>query len=343
MLKNQPESNNIAILGAGNGGLALAGYLSSKGHSISLYNRTFSNIKKLQQNPVITLQNQFNSSSRLKKVTSNLVDAIDGCKIIFVTTTADAHEDLIKKMEPYRKEEQVVILNPGGVGSVIACQEHSTYPISETNILLYACRKINENNINIKGIKKNIFISGISDSNKKTMKNLFSQFEFSSSPLETSLNYYNVPAHLPAAYMNLDLIMNSKLDLHYVDGVTREVADLIECVDEERKEICDNYSVKFNSVKKVILDGYKTSGNNMYEIFQNCEAYKTTKAPRGLNHRIFFEDIPYGLIPLIDLANIANVKTPNLNKMLSGFNKVKNFYDGARRINEKQLSNFSKI
>ena len=45
----------VAVLGAGNGGLAFAGYLASRGVSVHLYNRTSPAIARLGKPPQITL------------------------------------------------------------------------------------------------------------------------------------------------------------------------------------------------------------------------------------------------------------------------------------------------
>ena len=45
----------FAVIGAGNGGMAMAGYLSMIGYKVNLYNRTLENILPLIKNPTISL------------------------------------------------------------------------------------------------------------------------------------------------------------------------------------------------------------------------------------------------------------------------------------------------
>ena len=46
---------NFSIIGAGNGGMAMAGYLAIMGYKVNLYNRTLENIIPLIKNPMISL------------------------------------------------------------------------------------------------------------------------------------------------------------------------------------------------------------------------------------------------------------------------------------------------
>lgn len=40
------------------------------------------------------------------------------------------------------------------------------------------------------------------------------------------------------------------------------------------------------------------------------------KVTLNLNARFFWEDVPFGLVILKDIAQLINVKTPNIDKMI---------------------------
>jgi opine dehydrogenase len=46
-----PMDVRFAVIGGGNGGLAMAGYLAYKGFSVNLYNRTQARIQSLIDDP----------------------------------------------------------------------------------------------------------------------------------------------------------------------------------------------------------------------------------------------------------------------------------------------------
>jgi opine dehydrogenase len=48
----------ISIIGAGNGGHAMAGHFGQLGHEVTLYNRTIFHIRHLLENPAIILSDK---------------------------------------------------------------------------------------------------------------------------------------------------------------------------------------------------------------------------------------------------------------------------------------------
>ena len=67
-----------AVIGAGNGGLAMAGYLSLIGYKVNLYNRTLANILPLVETSKIKLSGEAEGEGNLNIVTNNIVEAING-------------------------------------------------------------------------------------------------------------------------------------------------------------------------------------------------------------------------------------------------------------------------
>ena len=173
--------------------MAFADYLASESACVSLYNRTPSRISELTKDPHITLKGLLSRTGRLETVTDDLAEAVIGSEVIFVTTSADAHEEILQRVEPHLKPGQVVVLNPGDVGDYITLRSLDMFKrgmiLSETNNLLYGCRKTDERTVDISGIKDKIFIYGVPEYLKKAFEAFFPQFVFSNSPLETALRF----------------------------------------------------------------------------------------------------------------------------------------------------------
>src|SRR5690606_40839096 len=90
-----------AVIGAGNGGIAMAGYLSLLGYKVNLYNRTLENILPLIERPVIRLSGEIEGEGRLNLATNQIQEAIEDADIIMVTIPAMGHYNLAKAMAPY--------------------------------------------------------------------------------------------------------------------------------------------------------------------------------------------------------------------------------------------------
>jgi opine dehydrogenase len=55
---------------------------------------------------------------------------------------------------------------------------------------------------------------------------------------------------------------------------------------------------------------YEVKALSVYEAVQSNPGYEGISAPRTLNTRYIFEDIPFSLVPLASLAKIAGVEVP---------------------------------
>ena len=75
-----------AVIGAGNGGIAMAGYLSLLGYKVNLYNRTLDSILPLIESPKIRLTGEVEGEGKLKLVTNSIEEAIEDANIIMDCT-----------------------------------------------------------------------------------------------------------------------------------------------------------------------------------------------------------------------------------------------------------------
>ena len=93
----------IAIIGAGNGGQAIAGYAALKGYKVSLFDRNDAKVKVLQEKGFIELRGQIKGVGYISSFTSNIGEAVADASLVMITTVANAHADVAKAMAPYVK------------------------------------------------------------------------------------------------------------------------------------------------------------------------------------------------------------------------------------------------
>ena len=138
-------AHKIAVLGAGNGGQALAGHLAMRGHDVSLYDIDREKIRALQSRGQITILGKLEGTVTVKLITASLDEAIADREILFVTTTTDQHISLARQLAPLLTEQQTLILCPGQTGGSIVVRNAllaagKNNPVAETQDLIYACR-----------------------------------------------------------------------------------------------------------------------------------------------------------------------------------------------------------
>jgi opine dehydrogenase len=108
----------FCVIGAGNGGCAMAAHLSLMGFEVSLYNRSMDRIKPIMDVGGIEMIGNEGSNlpsgwARISLVTTDISEAMDGADIIMVATTANGHRDVAELCAPYLRDGQIVVLNPG--------------------------------------------------------------------------------------------------------------------------------------------------------------------------------------------------------------------------------------
>ena len=158
----------IAVIGAGNGGQAIAGYLSLQGYDVSLYDIDVPKIMDLQNKGGIQLEGRIDGFGRVACITTDIVEAVKGAEIIMVTTVANAHRAVAKSIAPYIEEGQVIILNPGRTCGALVFKQtliengcRKRYYLGEAQTLVYACRVIENGHVNVIGVKDEVFCSSM--------------------------------------------------------------------------------------------------------------------------------------------------------------------------------------
>jgi len=299
----------IAILGGGTGGISLATYFQEKGIDVTVWNRTHSKIKKIidEDNKILVkdYESKKEKEIEIKKLTSDLKDTIQNNKIFFIITPGTAHKDIGRKIKEYINEDKVVILNPGRTYGCKAFEEglgskKNLVRCYETQTLLHACRKTN-NILEVFGTKNEILYSSLEEKNEKDitkLEKIFPEMKYIDDYYTVTLNNIGAMFHPIPSILNISRIENQEKFNHYSQGISPIIANYIENVDEERKELCEKLGADFISVSDWLKREYNTFGDNLYENLKTNEAYYPIGGPDSIDHRYIYDDILTGLVPL---------------------------------------------
>ncbi|KYO68028.1 NAD/NADP octopine/nopaline dehydrogenase family protein [Thermovenabulum gondwanense] len=318
---------SYAVIGAGNGGLAMAGYLGLKGYKVNLYNRSYDKLVDLIKDPIIYLTGAYEGEGRLYRVTSDIKEAIEGVDVIMVTTPATAHKELAVLMAPYLQKGQIIILNPGrtcGAFEVLEILKKNEADegiiVAEAQTFIYACRALSSNRVKIFSVKNEVKLAAIpSEKTEKvirTISDAFPQFKKAADVLETSLNNFGAIFHPAPTLLNSGHIERCQPFEYYLEGITPTIGKVLERLDEERIRVAKALGVKTLSAIEWLFESYGATGDTLYEAIQNNTAYKGLTAPKGLNTRYIYEDVPYSLVPISSLGKELGVETPAIDTII---------------------------
>ncbi len=345
-----PMDVSYAVIGAGNGGLAMAGYLAYKGFSVSLYNRTQSKIQNLIDNPRIDLSGSVEGTGVLNLVTSDLREAIKGKDIIMVTTPATGHYGLARLMAPYLEDGQIIVLNPGRTGGALevyetlrssGCQKEVV--VAEAQTFIYACRATGPQSAKIFSVKNEVALATIPAIHTEQVIRLLSgaypQFTPADNVMETSFNNFGAIFHPAPTLLNSGHIERGQTFEYYIEGITPSIGQMLEKLDSERMKVAMLLGVKAVSARQWLEESYGAKGNTIYEAIQNNPAYKGLTAPKGLDTRYIYEDVPCSLVPMASIAKELGVETPAIDTIIRLANIMtgKNFLDEGRTVEKLGL------
>lgn len=323
---NQPLS--FAVIGAGSGGQALAGYLAAMGHRVNLYNRSIEKIKDIINQGYIELQGIINCRGKLNLVTNNLERAVKNTQIIMVVLPANAHRQLAAKLAPLVTEGQYIVLNPGRTGGALEFKNIFTLqnqfkhiPIVEAQTLLFACRCLSPGVVKIFSKKTEVKTAAFPATATQDFLSLIEESlpEFVPAPnvLYTSFNNIGAVLHPIPTILNCGRIESTGGNFqYYIEGVTPAIEKVILRVDRERMSVAKALGVEAISLMDWLSTTYGSKGDSLCEALESTQGYWGIMAPPTMDTRYIFEDVPQSLVPIQDMGMHLGIPTPTIGSMI---------------------------
>ena len=311
----------ISVIGAGNGGQAISTYATLRGYTVSLYDRDTEKIERLRKLDYFTIEGKCTGCAKINNITNDVRESVQGAHIIMVTTTANAHADVAKSIAPFAEEGQVIILNPGRTCGALVFRQALTEAgctkrvfVAEAQTLVYACRIIQDGNVNIIGVKDEVLLSAIPSSDTdyvlSQINPLYPCMKPAFNVLRTSFENIGAIFHPCVLLLNAGTI-ERKSEFYFYRDMTERIAAFIEAVDAERLTVGRAYGVELLGVSDWIKFAYKdTEGDTLCERMRNNPGYHDIKSPTSVFVRQLTEDIPTGIIPMMELGKKAGLKMP---------------------------------
>lgn len=315
--------DDIAVIGAGNGGKAAAADLALQGKKVRLFEfpEYALNLKQIMERRIITATGAVAGEARLSVATTDLAQALDGADSIMVCTQALAHDRVAREMAPLIEPNQLVIVNPGSTGGALRFarifQESGvTRPpiLAETGTLTYGCRAEGAT-VNIR-VKARRVVYGTLPAIEMPqvgplLEACYPGLVRGASVLEAGLNNANPVIRPAITVLNAARIERQGHRMgFYRDGVSPVVARLIGQLDNERMDLLRafDYPAQPDPVTSV-EQGYAAS-TDYYECYSQGPAFREFASPDTLDNRYFHEDIGMGLVMFCSLGELIGVPTP---------------------------------
>ena len=322
----------VAVLGAGNGGLAAAFDFAQHGHDVALYaSPEFgANVVAVADAGGISAAGGLEGFVPIRYAGHDIAEAMAGAELVLVIGPAYSTEPLASEAGPHLDEGVAVLVCPGSCAGAIAFKraagialDDERYTVGETSTLPYAVRATDPGVINVfLKLDAGLYLAGLPRSGTDRLHDLVEQVwpavEKAESVFQTTLQNGNPVIHPAVTLLNTGLLERTGGDfLFYEEGVTDAVGRLIEAVDKERLAIAAALGVTILSEPALgVVQGYMRE-ENYSTGYSRAPGFLGIRAQSQLDHRYLTEDVGYSLVFLSDLAARLDVPTPLIDGVIA--------------------------
>ena len=129
---------NIAVLGSGNGGCAIAFDCAAHGHKVSLFDfeQFPESIKAIQDNGGISCEGVLEGFQQIAYAGHEIEKALDGADIIYAVGPAYSTKPFAEGCKPYLKPGQVVIVCPSSCGGSLEFKRGAGLELRDEKIIV---------------------------------------------------------------------------------------------------------------------------------------------------------------------------------------------------------------
>lgn len=317
----------FCVLGAGHGGMAMAGHLALMGFEVRLYNRSPERLGPVKATGGVSLEGEVEGFGRIAAATSDPAEAVRGANVLMVVVPATGHRDIAEAIAPHLTDGQAVVLNPGRTFGALEVRQVLTARgveadvlLAEAQTLIYASRATNPGQARIFRIKNSIPLAVIRAYRipevLKLIRPAYPQFVPGDNVFKTSFDNIGAVFHPAITVLNSGWIEDISEFQFYVQGCTASVAQVLERLDAERVSVAAAIGIRAMTAREWLYFAYEATGKNLFQAMHANPGYRGIMAPTTLSMRYLHEDVPMSLVPMASLGGMLGVATPTMRAVI---------------------------
>jgi len=335
-MQDQPKKKRLkfAVLGAGHGGMAMAGHLALMGFEVRLFNRTPERLEPIRRSGAIEViardgEELPRGIGHLALVTPDIAEAIRGADVIMVVVPATGHAWMGEAMAPHLTDGQIVVLNPGRTGGALEVHHilrerggTADVVVAEAQTFLYASRAVNPAQVQIFRVKNSVPVAAIpayrTPEVVEALAQAYTQFIPGDNVIKTSMDNIGAIFHPAVTVLNSARIESTRGEFeYYVEGITPSVGLVLEAIDKERVGVGAAMGFNCMTAREWLYIAYDAAARTLYEAIQANRGYYGIKAPPHLNHRYLTEDVPMSLVPIASIGDLLGSPCPTIKTVIA--------------------------
>jgi opine dehydrogenase len=299
---------NVAVIGAGPGGLAFAGDLALAGATIALHD-----IDANRLTDTLRLRGAIEGEAAIALATTDPGAAVSGADAVVVVVPGPQLAAAVRAATPHVERGAVVVLATGGTGAALEAQAilgRSPAAVAEIDAFPYTCSLAPDGSVNVRSVKREYGVGVLGD--VAGLTDLLPRARIAPSVLHTGLANFNSVLHVAPMVLNAGRIEAGERFEFYGDGITPAVAAVVAAYDAERLAVARALDLDVPSLSEWAARTYGVRENDAYALVQTLqrEVYRALPAPTTLDHRFLSEDVPCGTVPVASLGALLGVAVP---------------------------------
>jgi opine dehydrogenase len=363
-------SKKITVIGAGNGGHAMAFDLSSRGYKVLLYEHPefIRNIEGIIEKGGIEAVETIAGKNDGPRpalagfaevtATADIRAAIDFSDTLFMIVPSFAQEILFSSIMPHLRDGQTLTILPGNLGSLVFKKMMREAGIrkkvlfAESNTIPYACRMTSPGHVFVLAIKRGMAIGALPGSKiDRVVGKLQEILNLSLFPqknvIQVGLNNPNMVVHPPTAVLNMGIAESRQgAFFFYREGMSESVSKVQQKIDEERMAVTDGLNLGRETFCQHILKCYNLDVKTIREFAETSPIHSSFgyDGPKNPRDRYISEDCPFLLVPVHEFGKLQGIGTPAVESIItlaSIFNDI-DYFKAGRTLGKLGLAGMSK-
>ncbi|MBN2356099.1 NAD/NADP octopine/nopaline dehydrogenase family protein [candidate division KSB1 bacterium] len=321
------EKPVFCVVGAGHGGMAMAGHLALLGFQVYLLNRSAERLSPVRERGGIDVTGAAAGFAKTVMATDKPEEAVPHADVIMVVVPATGHRTVAEMCAPHLRPEQIVILNPGRTFGAIefyqVLRRFNGCPdviVGETQTFLYASRITGPGQVRIFRIKNSVPLATVQahliPPTVAVIRRAFPQFVPGDNVFKTSFNNIGAVFHPALTILNAGWIEDRSDFEFYHQGASSSIVSVLEKIDAERVQVAAALGIQAITAREWLYFAYDAVGKNLLEAMRDNVGYSGILAPHRTQMRYITEDVPCSLVPISSLGHQLSVATPAMDALI---------------------------
>lgn len=309
----------VAIMGAGAVAFASAALLIERGHEAVLWSPSGRSTTALAAGQPLLSEGKIAGEFR-PDIAASCEAALAGADVVLIALPANGHKLVMDAMAPVLAPDQAVVISShaslGGFYLTQRLAERSIeLPIVGLSTTVLRARRTGEAQVKIATIRSKVDLATLpkrlGGRGLELCNALFGErFRQVESLLAVALSNVNPQSHMALALCNFTRMEKAEA-WGQSEHMTASVGRLLEAIDAERLALAAAFGVTVRTMREHYSLTYGVPDAPLSETAQMlAQTQPVTLGPATIDTRYTLEDVPFGLLPLIELGRMAKVLMP---------------------------------